>query len=163
MKIKSFFDRYVRGTVDLPLDKWYADFGVVLQDQRKISKPGLGVKYGREGNDCKLAQVFSGGAAHLAGLSAGDVVIAIEGLRVTAADVATDLSKLLGRYSVNSKVEVHVFRRDELMKFTVCLQSDDVPMWSLQLKEAKKEGGVKSKSPPELVSKVSTYLRRPGM
>ena len=167
-KIKSFFDRYVRGTADIPLDKLYADFGVTLQDQRKGSKPGLGAKLGREANDCKLAQVYTGGAAHLAGLSAGDILVALDGLRVTAADAANDLSRLLGRYAVGSSVQVHAFRRDELMQFTVCLQTDDVPMWALQIradkedkKETKKEAKTKTKD--RINHETTAELRRPGM
>ncbi|PRC93945.1 M61 family metallopeptidase [Solimicrobium silvestre] len=135
VKMKPFFDRYVRGTADLPLDDMYADFGVGLVDQRKVRQPSLGVKLSREANDCKLAQVFNGRAAHAAGMSAGDVIVAIDGLRVSATDVPTNLSKLLGRYAVGARVVVHAFRRDELMQFTVRLQSDDVPMWALQVNE----------------------------
>ncbi len=137
IKMKSFFERYVRGTHDVPLDKLYTDFGVVLEDKRKLHKPGLGVRFSRDGNDCKLASVYSGHAAHQAGLSAGDIVIAVDGLRVTAADAANDLAKLLGRYQPGASVVLHVFRRDELMQFTVCLQPDDAPLWSLQAKEGK--------------------------
>jgi predicted metalloprotease with PDZ domain len=127
----SFFDRYVRGTADLPLRKLLADVGIVMVDQSKSTKPSLGVKLTSENNDAKLAQVFSSRAAHAAGLSAGDVIVAIDNLRVTVNDVRTNLSRLLDRYEVGKKVMVHAFRRDELMQFTVILQSDDTPAWAL--------------------------------
>ena len=130
VKMKSFFARYVHGTADLPLAALYADFGVELENNRS-HKPSLGVKLLREANDCKVANVFHGRAAHLAGISAGDVLVAIDGLRVSSADAGNELAKLFGRYQVGATVEVHAFRRDELMIFKVRLQSDDVPMWSL--------------------------------
>jgi len=154
IKMKPFFDRYVRGTTDLPLSTMFADFGVVLADQSKTKKPGLGTKLTQENNDCKLAQVFHGRAAHTAGLSAGDVIVAIDGLRVTAKDVQTNLSRLLDRYEVGTAVVVHAFRRDELMQFNVRLQSDDVPMWTLQVQD-----GLKNKAK----NKKSAMLPRPGL
>ncbi len=144
IKMKSFFDRYVRGTADLPLDELYADFGVTLEDTRNASKPSIGARLGREGNDCKLAQVFHGKAAHVAGLSAGDTLVALDDLRVTAADAANDLGRLLGRYKVGATVAVHAFRRDELKQFKVKLQSDDVPAWSLKLAEVESKAKTKS-------------------
>jgi predicted metalloprotease with PDZ domain len=135
IKMKPFFDRYVRGTSDLPLATMFADFGVVLVDQSKKDKPGLGVKLAVDSNDCKVAQVFNGRAAHSAGMSAGDVIMAIDGLRVTAKDVRTNLSRILDRYVVGGSVLVHVFRRDELMQINVCLQSDDVLNWAFQIQD----------------------------
>jgi predicted metalloprotease with PDZ domain len=81
-KLKPFFDRYVRGTQDVPLAKLYAPFGVAVGNKDANRKPGLDVRTARDGNDCKLANVYEGGAAHRAGLSAGDVLVAIDGLRV---------------------------------------------------------------------------------
>ena len=138
LNMKTFFDQFVRGTRELPLPELLPEFGVQLTDLRKSDKPSLGVKLKRESNDCKLMQVYTGSAAHQAGLSAGDVLVAIDGLRVTGADVQTNVSKLLSRYRPGTQVVVHAFRRDELMSFNVRLQSDDTPMWAFQLvKESK--------------------------
>lgn len=154
IKMKSFFDQYVRGTKDLPLTELLPEFGVELVNINKVEKPSLGVKLRREGNDCKLAQVFSGRAAHVAGLSAGDVIVAIDGLRVTGSDVQGNLSKLLGRYKVGAQIEVHAFRRDELMTFRVRLQSDDVPNMAFQLSANKQD---------KKGAKKSAYLPRPTL
>ncbi|HJV86792.1 MAG TPA: M61 family metallopeptidase [Noviherbaspirillum sp.] len=130
LKLKRFFDRYVRGTDDLPLTKLLAPFGVEVSDKRKDgkeAKASLNVRTTRDGNDCKLANVYEGGAAHRAGLSAGDILVAVDGLRVTA----TNLDSLLARYRVEDAVTVHAFRRDELMVFTATLASDDAPQMTL--------------------------------
>jgi predicted metalloprotease with PDZ domain len=133
LKLQTFIDRYALGTEDVPLAKLYADFGVVLDDKRKAGKCGLGVRVVREANDCKLANVHEGKAAHKAGLSAGDVLMAINGLRVTAADVADGLASALGRYAIGDTVEIHAFRRDELVTVAAKLQADDVPVLQLAL------------------------------
>ena len=123
LKLKPMFERYVRGTEDLPLARLYAPFGIKLVDERKVAKPSFDAGVGRDGGDCKLTQVHEGGAAHKAGLSAGDVVIAVDGLRVPAGG----LDAMLGRYKVGDTVEVHAFRRDELMTFSVKLMGDRAP------------------------------------
>jgi predicted metalloprotease with PDZ domain len=125
LKLKPFFERYIRGTDDLPLARLLAPFGVDYADERKSTRPSLDVTLGREGNDCKLAQVHEGGAAHLAGLSAGDVLVALDGLRVTGHP--PNLDTLLGRYPAGASVGIHAFRRDELMTFTAVLQGDRAP------------------------------------
>ncbi len=141
-KLGKFFDTYVRGTEDIPLAKLLADFGIGYQDERAKHKPSLEVQLASSGSDCKLATVFEGGAAHKAGLSGGDLLIAIDGLRVAAG--GSNVAALLARYKVGSKVELHVFRRDELLKFNVVLGSDETPAVKLSLlepgkKKAKKE------------------------
>jgi predicted metalloprotease with PDZ domain len=128
-RLKPFFDKYVRGTEDLPLSKLLAPFGVIYSDQRKSAKPSLDVNLGRDGNDCKLSSVHENGAAHGAGLSAGDLLVAIDGLRVTASNLET----LLSRYGVGSEIEVHAFRRDELMVFNATLKGERIPVISLTL------------------------------
>jgi predicted metalloprotease with PDZ domain len=129
VKLKNMFERYVRGTEDLPLAKLYAPFGVKFVDERKGAKPSLDAGIGRDAAGAKLTNVHEGGPAHQAGLSAGDILIALDGLRVNGSP--SNVDTLLSRYRVGDKVTVHAFRRDELMSFTVTLQGDRVPCVSL--------------------------------
>ena len=125
LKLRALFDKFVRGTDDLPLAKLFAPFGVKLADERKSGKPSLDAGIGRDPLGAKLTQVHEGGAAHQAGLSALDILIAIDGLRVNGNPANVDA--LLSRYRVGDKLTVHAFRRDELMAFDVTLQGDRVP------------------------------------
>lgn len=127
LKLKRLLDRWVRSTEDLPLASLLTPFGVQVEDERKDAKPALGVKTGRDGNDCKLVTVYEGEPAHRAGLSGGDLLVAIDGLRVTASNLDT----VLGRYRVGDKLAVHAFRRDELMQFEVKLAADATPKLKL--------------------------------
>ena len=144
VKMTSFFDAYVRGTKDAPLAALLPEFGMDLVDQRKVVKPSLGVNFSRETNECKLAQVLTGGAAHQAGLSSGDTIVAVDGLRVSGTDAQNGLSKVLSRYSAGHLITVHAFRQDELMTFKVRLLPDDAPMWSITL-TPEKNGGKRKK------------------
>ncbi|NHZ81559.1 PDZ domain-containing protein [Massilia sp. CCM 8695] len=138
LKLKPLFDKYVRGTADLPLARLYAPFGVKIEDARKNAKPAFDVGTGRDGGDCKLTQVHEDGAAQQAGLSAGDILVAVEGLRVSGNP--SNLDALLSRYKVGDTVAVHAFRRDELMTFSVQLQGDRVPDVKLSLVDERKKG-----------------------
>jgi predicted metalloprotease with PDZ domain len=121
MKLKPYFDKYIKGTDDVPLAKLLAPFGVEYKDERKSSKPSLDANITRDGADSKVSVVHEGGAAHRAGISAGDLLIAIDGLR------ASNVEGLLARYKVGETVQVLAFRRDELMAFSVKLQGERIP------------------------------------
>ncbi|TFV94909.1 M61 family peptidase [Oxalobacteraceae bacterium OM1] len=127
LKLKRFLDRHVRGTDDVPLDKLLPSFGVAFEDKRKDGKASLGVRTAREGNDCKLANVYEDGPAHRAGVSAGDLLIAVDGVRVNAGNLDT----VLARYRGGDTVQLHAFRRDELMSFVAKLVSGDAPQIAL--------------------------------
>jgi predicted metalloprotease with PDZ domain len=135
-RMKLFFDRHIRGTKDVPLEKMLPPFGVTYKDQRKTSQASLEVTLKRDGVDCLLAHVHEGGAAHQAGLSAGDLLIAVNGLRVTMQTPKGNLETLLTGYPVGAKVHLHAFRRDELLALTATLQGDATPAVSLTLTPA---------------------------
>jgi len=138
MRLKSIFDRYIRGTEDIPLAKLYAPFSVKVTDERKNARPSLDAGIGRDAGGAKLTQVHEGGAAHQAGLSAGDVLIAVDGLRVNGNP--SNLDGLFARYRVGDTVTVHAFRRDELMTFDVTLQGDRVPNVTLAVAPTARKG-----------------------
>jgi predicted metalloprotease with PDZ domain len=117
LKLKRFFDAAIKGTSELPLKKLLAGFGITLSWEKENERPALGVKTSTEGNEVKLATVFDHSPAQAAGLSASDLLLAINGLRVTPAS----LDKQLARFQAGALITVHAFRRDELMVFEVRL------------------------------------------
>jgi predicted metalloprotease with PDZ domain len=127
LHLGRLLNRWVRGTEDLPLAKLLEDVAIACADVGKERKAALGARTTREANDTKLANVYEKGAAHRSGLSAGDVLVALDGLRVSA----TNLDVLLGRYRVGDTVRLLAFRRDELMEFKVKLSADDAPQMAL--------------------------------
>jgi predicted metalloprotease with PDZ domain len=151
-RLKAFFAKYVRGTDDLPLAKLLPPFGVDYREERKSAKAGLDANLGRDGADLKLAAVHEGGAAHRGGLSAGDVLVALDGLRVGGTPAA--LETLLGRYRVGDRVTIHAFRRDELQSFDVTLQGERAPTVTLAL--------LAGKTVNKATNKAAILLRRPS-
>lgn len=111
---RRFIARYAYHTADVPLADLLATQGITLSWTATQQTPSLDVRTRALGEALTLATVFEGGAAHKAGLSAGDVLVAINGLRVSA---ATGLDALLSQYRPGERLTVHVFRRDELRTF----------------------------------------------
>jgi predicted metalloprotease with PDZ domain len=129
-------------TVGVQMQQRPARSGVDRRDQmsrkqRQLSRGvALGVRTSNDGGELKLSQVFAGGAAQKAGLAAGDIVMAVDGLRVTPDNVDAHLA----RYSAGETVEVHAFRRDELHVLPVKLEAAQLDAWSLSVDEDSSEG-----------------------
>ncbi len=114
-ELARWLEAVVQGTEDLPLASLLEPFGVAYRTEAAGKAPWLGVKLAGGNGDARLANVYDGGPAQRAGLSAGDVLVAVDGLRVTA----TGLDAQLARRRPGERVTVHAFRRDELMVFEV--------------------------------------------
>ncbi|QGZ55674.1 M61 family metallopeptidase [Paraburkholderia acidiphila] len=127
VELGALFSDAVRGTRDLPLAALFEPFGVTLEGEpERGAKPSLGARL-RGGADATLAVVYEGGAAQKAGLSAGDALVALDGLRVTG----SNLDALLSRYQPGTKVEIHAFRRDELRVARLTLDAPEVARYKL--------------------------------
>ena len=124
--LADFFTRYVFGTEDLPLTRLLDEFGVSFHLRAATGPKDRGGKPAsgdaprnslgaRVASDLKLTHVFRGGPASRAGLSAGDTLVAIDGVKVTP-DM---LAALLQRPRSGRPLAVHAFRRDELRTFAV--------------------------------------------
>ncbi len=135
LDLNEFFKRYVHGTNELKLNHLLEHFGITESQPTKNQKASLNVRVSKIGNDCQISNVYESGAAHQAGLSAGDVLVAIDGIRVPSDNPTAGIENLLSRYSIGETVTVHAFRRDELMVFDVTLSPDDTPQYRLSLSE----------------------------
>jgi len=109
--------RWVDGTEELPLARLLAPFGIGLATAPTDRTPSLGARLATRGADLCVATAYSGGAAQRSGLSAGDVLVACDGLRVDERSLKT----LLTRRRPGDPVTVHAFRRDVLMRFELVL------------------------------------------
>ncbi|OQS44268.1 M61 family metallopeptidase [Chromobacterium haemolyticum] len=131
LDLKAFFDQALRGVEPLPLAQLLATQGVELRFEPaanagdrgglalngKPAPASLGVKAVAEAQGVRVINVYDGGAAQRAGLSGGDVIVAIDKLK------AVDLDKALARYQPGDKLKLHWFRRDELISAQVELQA----------------------------------------
>lgn len=119
--------RTVEGTDDLPLARLLKPFGIVFTVEPASTAPWLGAKLAADGEP-RLVHVYDDGPAQRAGLSAGDVLVALDGLKVDA----HSLGAMLARRRPGERIELHAFRRDELLRFELELAAPPADQISLK-------------------------------
>ncbi len=151
--LTGFFGQALRSTSDLPLEELLAGVGIelILRPARNAKdrggavkgeitssppKPVLGAHFTADSGGAKVTVVLDGGAAQLAGLAAGDVIMAVDGIRASAETLEAQIARVPVGYSV----PVNAFRRDELMRFD--LMPQPAPMDTCELRFS--EGGDKA-------------------
>jgi predicted metalloprotease with PDZ domain len=127
--VERFFADYVYGTEELPLEAWFAGFGVGMRRRSArdaADQGGFSATLGdpaeagavllaateEQAGILRLTRVLAGGAAQQAGLCPGDQLLAIDGERCTEANLA----ELLRRKPLGESVELTYFRRDRLQQ-----------------------------------------------
>jgi len=132
LDLAAFFAAAVRGTDDLPLKELLAEAGIALEmraaaggdDRGGTPRAGsnelltLGVAVREREHGLELTSVLEGGAAERAGLNPGDVLVAIDRLRVTS----RNLARRLARFENGERVTATVFRGDELLEAGIVLK-----------------------------------------
>jgi len=108
--------RWAHGTEELPLAELLGRFGVSLDAKAGTARESmLGLRLATRQGETSIATVYTGGPAQHAGLSAGDTLVALDGLRVDE----KRLRAMLERRRAGEQGRLHVFRRDELLAFDV--------------------------------------------
>lgn len=147
MDLGPFFARHIDGTDDPDWAALLLPFGVTLGQRASAGQADRGGRADPEAARLNLRQlgivlqegngplpairhVLSGSAAHEAGLSAGDTLVAVDGLRASAAT----LGKHLARFSLPCDIPVSYFRHDVLHTTTVSL--DVAPLDTVWLSPA---------------------------
>jgi predicted metalloprotease with PDZ domain len=149
VRLKRFFARALYSTEDLSLTALLRAFGVKVylrpaqspadrggvlptgDAKSSVPRVTLGVRTEAVGGELRLAQVFDAGCAQAAGLSAGDTLLAIDGIRVSA----SNLERLLERHLPGQRVKIHAFRRDELIERNVRLKAGPADTYALEIDE----------------------------
>ncbi|MGH8530084.1 MAG: M61 family metallopeptidase [Nevskiales bacterium] len=142
--LKAFFDELLRSTADPPLQELLQQFGVDCRlriaqsesdaggrvpESKSAVQVELGLRLANERGRSIITQVLAGGPAQIAGLHPGDELLALDGLRCESVDLTP---RLLGRQA-GEKLQLQVFRRDELQSFTLTLAPKALDTWVLTL------------------------------
>lgn len=145
LDLAAFFEQAVRGTDDPPLAELLAQFAVALElrpaagaddrggTPRAINgeQLALGATTREREHGAELTSVLDGGAAQRAGLAPGDVLVAIDRLRVTG----RNLPRRLARFEEGERVTASVFRGDELIEVGLVLKTAHADTCYLVLRE----------------------------
>ena len=126
----------INTTDELPLDQLFPEFGLSYTLKNEKALP-FGLKLSDKPDGVFIQQARRDGAAAKAGLSANDVIIAIDGLKAT--------EKLLAKYAKQSGTfTVYAFRRDEFIQFEI--QGAEIDLTTVELNivdQAKMDGWLK--------------------
>ena len=134
--LTEFFDKALFSTEELPVEQLLESLGVSLQWCERLSStdvggvrakstsnesvaPWLGANIVDVSGGVKIVQIMRGGPAEQAGLSAGDVIVAINRLSVDKSDVDNHLK----RYAGLNLLPVHYFRLGQLHEAELPVQS----------------------------------------
>ena len=134
LDLGDFFDAWVRGTGELPLEPLLKSHGVDYQLRQTLSskdkggKPGdssaapdvwLGATLKSINGRTLVSSVANDGPAELAGVSPGDEIVALDGLKLTV----RNCDERLKRYRHADKLALALFRNDELLTTKIKLES----------------------------------------
>lgn len=114
--LSDFFERYIDGLEDLPFNSFLEPFGLQLVGDNN-EEPFLGVRVSTENSREIIKFVEAGSPAQIAGIDAGDELLAIDGIKVGA----NGLAERLKDYQPNDSMQVTVFHQDQLNTHTVTL------------------------------------------
>jgi len=117
--VADLFDRYARGRGEVDVDAHLRLAGLRLVRERKAGAPAvaLGVRLATSNGRTTLLGVDRGSPAEAAGLSPGDEILALDGMRVDDAG----LRERLGARAPGDEAKLTVFRRDRLTDVVVRL------------------------------------------
>lgn len=143
LDLRRFFDRLLRSTEELPLVELLADFGVHADPRACTSAiddggrthargalPWLGLRL--KPGEVQIAHVLDDSPAQAAGLSAGDTLVAIDGLRL----VFAQWNRQVEAMKPGEPLTLHFFRGDELLETTLVPQKPPLDTWAYTLAEA---------------------------
>ena len=119
VRVENEIQRWAYDTHDVELALLLKPQGISLAWTQASLTPSMDARMRKQGDQLIFSTVFEQGAAHRAGISAHDVLVAIDGLRPDA--TLAGLDSLLNQYKVGEQVTVHIFRRDELRSFILTL------------------------------------------
>ena len=112
---QDFERRYVNGVEELPMQELLAANGITVHSNTKETADKSlpwGMRCTETPTGLMVNQVRRGSAAAKAGISAHDVIIALDGIKA-------DIKQLAAVSMAQSETDCHLFRRDELMCVSV--------------------------------------------
>ncbi len=128
--LDSFWAKYIRGTDELPLEEYLAKAGIEMKNAHKEGEIKIGGVLKNGAENILLEEVHSGGVAYAAGLSAGDELIALDGVRLNSGNFKGVLSTLKEGDDVKAIVSRNGTVRELKLKI-----SKPVPKFELIRKE----------------------------
>ncbi|WBF65602.1 MAG: M61 family metallopeptidase [Candidatus Kinetoplastibacterium crithidii] len=119
--ISYIINKYVKDIDDIPIAQWLDYYGLKLECINKL-QPTLQMNTFDKDGKVIVKNVIDNGAAYSAGISSGDILIAINNLRLDSTQDLIDIVKL---HKIGDEILVHLFHLNELTSVTVRLSTTD--------------------------------------
>ncbi|EIC23974.1 M61 family metallopeptidase [Thiorhodovibrio frisius] len=156
--LTTFFAQALDDTADIDLTPLFASLGITMhlrpaKDDKDLGgapdqptaiepQPSIGARTQAQGAELKLAAVINDRPAERAGLAPGDILVAIDGLRVDG----NNFNTLLARCPIGKLVAFHAFRRDELHRFELIPEPAPADICELILMEQPPAAALKARA-----------------
>jgi predicted metalloprotease with PDZ domain len=136
-RLDRFWADYVDGTGEIPWNAFLAHAGLRLEkeprkpeegEEKRASRPWLGVSTQRQGAAVSIAGVVEGSPAWKAGLSPKDELVALDGQKV----VPEEWEKRLDEREPGDRIRLSVFRSGFLREVPVVLGGKDNVTWAIR-------------------------------
>ncbi len=131
LSLDDSFDNVIRGTADPDLAIELAHLGLALRgsaDPSLVVDGAEPVWLGVTVASTKITGVFDDSPAHVAGLSPGDELVAVDGFRVTS---DADLRMMLAPRRPTDRVQLALFRRHRLVEVSLQLGAAPPTRWEI--------------------------------
>ena len=115
--LSTFWNNYLYGTKELDYNYYLEPFGLELRTARQ-DIPFIGMTLKSKNGIAEIEKVEFGSPAQKAGISAGDMLLAIAGIRVTA----ETFSDRLRDFAAGDAITLTIFQQDLLKTVEVILQ-----------------------------------------
>lgn len=146
--LTQLLDQWIYGTEELPLETLLDSFGIAVEYRASnsfedkggkasdsVHQASIGCELKQQGEFLTIVSTREEGAAQKAGLSAGDLLVAINGVKASVMQI----NDLLLRMQPGEALDISYFRRDELMQTRLSLQSVVLDRIVLKVKDEKNE------------------------
>jgi predicted metalloprotease with PDZ domain len=126
--LQDFYRDYLYSSIELPFDEYFQPFGLQVRAIDSLT-PYWGAVVKTEQGREMIKTVATGSPAALAGIDPGDELVAIDGYRVTA----DQLADRLACYGVSDRIKVTVFHQDQLRHYELELAAGQPSKHELSL------------------------------
>ncbi len=124
--LSEFFTNHIEGTIPPDYKVYFARVGIDVEYTGK-STPSMGIRFSDRGGKTIISTVRRNSSAENAGLSPGDEIIAVDGVRVDS----KALGELFDTMEEGDKIPMLISRDNILFEITVTVQNYEQPRYNL--------------------------------
>lgn len=136
--LDEFWEKYISGVAELPLDSYLAECGLELINENESAECSLDIESKTDNGKFIITKVHAGGTAYESGLNAKDEIIAVNGIRADQNIFKT----LLKDHPAESVIKVLV-SRDGLIRDIEVKLLKVLPKFCIKESESKTEKQIK--------------------